>query len=586
MEQITDTLKKIDSRITDLCGFTHPRFLPNPALSGEAIPYLMQAMETSFRQTAHFPRPSWSDSLLPYLIDWHQVLFDKGIAGIRQIMDNGGFDQLYPERESRSLQEFGAQLGRDTLFLSRTRAIAAALTAMADAGRYVLRVRPDWFVFDQHRVWCQWQAMEKMSVSATDTLIEDFEPGWMHPDLRTRQIPATFNRMAAVTGTFVCLLLHTLTQFPPPRDMGARMVQIDRFRVYNPALSPLLRPFFSGMLMSDGTGSGMTPLNAWDRFRDILESTVSRGQRAFEPWIPEWKGDSIYGRNKHLNENEDQVISLSGDAEKQALIGIADGVSTADVGSGWAAAATIKLTFDRHSREWKNRLAALPDPAKNPDDWKMQADDMLRTIFKTVHEAVILEIESRLSSGITGSAKGSTMSSTLILALIQGNLARIAHWGDSRAYLVTATGMVRLTEDHNRLMEIMTSKKNPFQMPSGGTAGLIRVVGSGSIAKGSGFQPVPFDRQKVSITEITLLPDEMLLLCSDGLPGSLSCGNEHEKEARMHALIARHRDGSLRDLVWHLIRLADEDQSNDNISTVILRPRMPEPPLQKGNIHV
>lgn len=566
-------LDSIAQRTGALLGFTHEQFLPEPVLTDTGLTELIQSLETRFRESTVFGIPDWAKPLKPFLIDWHQLLFEKGLPEILQIMDSGRFDQAYHFKDSRVLQEFGAQLGQDVLFFERLERIARALTAMADTGQFILRVRPEWFVFDGARFWCQWQAMVQQSIPPTETLLTDFELDWMHPALRSREIPNKFNCMTATTYTFVCLLLHTLTQMPPPGDMSAFHTQIDRFRAYNPALSPLYRPFFNTMLIPGPQAPVVTPVDAFEQFQAVLKDVIRREQTPYIPLQLSWKGESLYGKSKRLNENEDQIVSIPGLADSLALIGVADGVSTSDIGSGWVAAAIIKLTMDRNAAAWRERLNTLPDPGLHRDEWKKQADDLLRMVFKAVHQAVADEIAERCI-GKPVPPKGAVMSSTLVLALVQGNMVRIAHWGDSRAYLVTPAALIRLTEDHNRVLELMAQRETPFQLSPSGGSELIRVVGRGTISQdGKGFESVPFDKQSLTVTGITLLPDDLLLLCSDGLPGSLSPGIEAEKEAKLHTVIMARKEVGLRDLAWHLARFADEDMGNDNISLVILSPQ-------------
>jgi serine/threonine protein phosphatase PrpC len=593
MATLQAQLDSIVQRAKTLQGFSHSQFLPKPVLTDTDVAELIQSIETRFRESAAFGIPDWAKPLEPFLIDWHQIMLDKGVSEIQQVMDTGRFDQLYHFADSRVLQEFGAQLCQNVLFIERLERIARTLTTMAEAGRFTMRVRPEWFVFDGNRFWCQWQTMAQQSIPPTETMLADFDLGWMHPSLRSREIPKNFDCMAATTYTFVSLLLHTLTQMPPPADMSAFHTQIDRFRVYNPAMSQMYRPFFNSMLMPGLQAPVVTPTEAFKQFHAVLKDVLRREQAPYIPMQLSWKGDSLYGKNKRLNENEDQIVSIPGLADTHALIGVADGVSTAEIGSGWVAAAVIKLTIDRNAAEWRERLNTLPDPGLYMEEWEKQADDLLRTIFKAVHQAVADEISTRCTSRgmrIEGREKGTrlmsfaaslqappsgvAMSSTLVLALIQGNRGRIAHWGDSRAYLVTPTALIRLTEDHNRVLELMVKKETPFQLSPSGGSELVRVVGRGTVLRdGKGFESIPFEKQPLTVTGITLLQDDLLLLCSDGLPGSMSPGIEAEKEAKLHAVIMAKKDAGLRDLAWHLVHFADEDMGNDNISLVILSPQ-------------
>jgi protein phosphatase len=103
------------------------------------------------------------------------------------------------------------------------------------------------------------------------------------------------------------------------------------------------------------------------------------------------------------------------------------------------------------------------------------------------------------------------MSSTVVLALIKGSTATIAHIGDSRAYLVRNGSMRPITRDHSVVQRLidqgMVDASHAGEHPSASV--LTQALGQSTDVH-------------LDIVDIDLLPGDALLLCSDGLWGYAS----------------------------------------------------------------
>jgi protein phosphatase len=103
------------------------------------------------------------------------------------------------------------------------------------------------------------------------------------------------------------------------------------------------------------------------------------------------------------------------------------------------------------------------------------------------------------------------MSSTVVLALIKGSTATIAHIGDSRAYLVRNGSMRQITRDHSVVQRLidqgMVDASHAGEHPSASV--LTQALGQSTDVH-------------LEVVDIPLLPGDALLLCSDGLWGYAS----------------------------------------------------------------
>lgn len=142
------------------------------------------------------------------------------------------------------------------------------------------------------------------------------------------------------------------------------------------------------------------------------------------------------------------------------------------------------------------------------------------------------------------------MGTTLTLVSLEpGGTARLAHVGDSRAYLYREGDLSQITEDHTVASELAIMGQisrhevdtHPQRHMLTRTLGLTRFV-------------------DVDETELSLEPGDRLLLCSDGLTEMVSDDQ-----------IAETIDtGTADEAAWGLIELANDAGGVDNISVVIV----------------
>ena len=148
------------------------------------------------------------------------------------------------------------------------------------------------------------------------------------------------------------------------------------------------------------------------------------------------------------------------------------------------------------------------------------------------------------------------MGTTLTLAQLdpEGS-ATIGHVGDSRAYLLRAGRLIRLTVDHTYVQEEIEAGRLTEEQARGHPrrAQLTRALGFG--------QEVPVD-----VGSTSLAVGDRLLLCSDGLTAMLT-------DEEITAILA---EGPPSDVVWGLIEAANRAGGHDNVSVVVAVVTEPE----------
>ena len=139
------------------------------------------------------------------------------------------------------------------------------------------------------------------------------------------------------------------------------------------------------------------------------------------------------------------------------------------------------------------------------------------------------------------------MGTTVVCALLTGNQLVVAHVGDSRLYLRNGNGLTQLTSDDSWAATVLGSK-------GGGSQAATRHV----LTNVLGARPDTL----VHLLERELSGDETLLLCSDGLHGSVP----HET---LQQIMASNEE--LPAVAQTLVSKALEHGSRDNITALVVR---------------
>ncbi len=160
--------------------------------------------------------------------------------------------------------------------------------------------------------------------------------------------------------------------------------------------------------------------------------------------------------------------------------------------------------------------------------------------------------DARIKSESRADPKKLGMGTTAVSLLLLGGCAYFTHAGDSRLYLLRGGKLYRLTEDHTyvaRLLERgMITEEAAETHPRRHV--LLRALG-GQTATAECGEP----------GKVTLLPEDVLLLSSDGLHGFV-------KETKIKSILMQKMPPEL--TAGYLIAAANEAGGEDNISAVVI----------------
>lgn len=162
-----------------------------------------------------------------------------------------------------------------------------------------------------------------------------------------------------------------------------------------------------------------------------------------------------------------------------------------------------------------------------------------------------LEAASReVRAAGTGQQQG--MGATMVVAVVRSSVAYICHAGDARAYLVRATQLHRLTEDHTLIARMIAAGTV--------TECAARTHPQSHLITKMVGQDEPL---RPTFAAITMAAGDQLLLCSDGLWSPL------DDEAILTTLQHSAPDPAL--AVAALVSAAQEAGGADDISAVVVR---------------
>lgn len=234
----------------------------------------------------------------------------------------------------------------------------------------------------------------------------------------------------------------------------------------------------------------------------------------------------ITDKGKVRNTNEDMWFA----DENLGLLLVSDGMG-GETGGSLAAEIVVKTIPEIIEQEGAN-LSNLNDPFA-VDVVSKQIVALNRNVFQA----------AKSKPGLTG------MGATLVMAIVRGDRAIVAHMGDSRAYLFRDNFLLALTKDHSVVRLLMESGEiTPEEVASHPARGKItRFIGM--------EDDVPPD-----ITMLHLENGDRLLLCTDGLTNMLEEKQiaEQLKKAVSPKAVCR-----------HLVDEANSAGGKDNISIVL-----------------
>ncbi|MDQ7075395.1 MAG: Stp1/IreP family PP2C-type Ser/Thr phosphatase [Gammaproteobacteria bacterium] len=146
----------------------------------------------------------------------------------------------------------------------------------------------------------------------------------------------------------------------------------------------------------------------------------------------------------------------------------------------------------------------------------------------------------------------SGMGTTLVMALFYDNRISIAHVGDSRLYRFRENSLEQITVDHTLLQELV---ERGFYTPEEAKASLNKNL----VTRALGIEPFV----KVDLREDIVLPEDIYLLCSDGL-------NDMLEDSAISLTLQKFSD-NLEEVAKQLIDQANANGGKDNVSVILIK---------------
>jgi protein phosphatase len=273
---------------------------------------------------------------------------------------------------------------------------------------------------------------------------------------------------------------------------------------------------------------------------------------------------SRVGRTKDaLNRaNEDQIMMQPFADPPRALVAVADGISSCDVGSG-ALASMIAMMVVENAVGGDMRAEQFPTAL---------CDVCRRGAQALIDWAIAKGYRDQLAQG------ADLMGTTLTAGWLEDRHLCLANLGDSRGYLIDGPLLEQLTVDGDLGTHLLRHGTPPEQLRELGLLSkALRECVGGCTVDGDGHVIVQDDACIPTITHWPLLPGDIIVLCTDGL---VEQGAFLEPET-LGELVRAHRDVPAQELAERLADAADALQRlptflepegfGDNISCVVIK---------------
>jgi serine/threonine protein phosphatase PrpC len=231
--------------------------------------------------------------------------------------------------------------------------------------------------------------------------------------------------------------------------------------------------------------------------------------------------------------NEDAIGSIG----EIGLLVLADGMggyNAGEVASGIAVQIVTDLAADGATREARDNI--------DPHSGLMRQSIVLRDAIYRSNKIIYQTAQSQ--SNCEG------MGTTIVACMFYDNKISVAHVGDSRAYRLRAGQLDQVTLDHSLLQELVDRGFYSEEEAQ-------RSTNKNYVTRALGVEPTV----EVEVHEHEVLPDDIYMLCSDGL-----CDMVEDDD--IHLTISTFND-SLDVVGQQLVDLANDHGGRDNISVML-----------------
>ncbi len=235
-----------------------------------------------------------------------------------------------------------------------------------------------------------------------------------------------------------------------------------------------------------------------------------------------------------VREHNEDAIGSNADIGLMVLADGMGGYNAGEVASGIAVQTITELASEGADRESRNET--------DPSTGLMRQSIVLRDAVARANKIIFQTAQSQTH------CEG--MGTTLVCAMFYDNKVSLAHVGDSRAYRLRGNNFEQLTLDHSLLQELVDRGFYSEEEAQ-------RSTNRNYVTRALGVEPTV----EVEVREFDVLPEDVFLLCSDGLPDMVEDEDIHLTISTFNA--------SLDVVGQQLVNLANEHGGRDNVSVML-----------------
>jgi serine/threonine protein phosphatase PrpC len=228
-----------------------------------------------------------------------------------------------------------------------------------------------------------------------------------------------------------------------------------------------------------------------------------------------------------------------------ALVVLADGMggyNAGEVASGIAVKTVLQLVTEACAREDRG----TSDPATGLMRQTIILRDAIARANKVIHQTAQSQPQCE------------GMGTTIVAGLFWDNRLSIAHVGDSRLYRFRRNRFEQLTMDHSLLQELVDRGFYSQEEAA-------RSTNRNYVTRALGVEPTV----QVELQEVEVQPEDLYLLCSDGLPDMV-------EDEDIHLTISTF-SANLQTAGQQLVQLSNDHGGRDNVSVILTQVVEPFP---------
>ena len=243
-----------------------------------------------------------------------------------------------------------------------------------------------------------------------------------------------------------------------------------------------------------------------------------------------------------VRDHNEDAIGTNADAGLMVLADGMGGYNAGEVASGIAVKTVLELVAQAVMREDRS--------APEPETGMMRQTIVLRDAVARANKVIHQTAKSQ--------PQCEGMGTTIVACLFFDDRISIAHVGDARLYRWRKNQLEQITLDHSLLQELVD---RGFYSPEEAQ----RSTNRNYVTRALGVEPAV----QVEIQELEVQPDDVYLLCSDGLPDMVDDDDIHLTISTFSA--------NLETVGQQLIQLSNDHGGKDNISVILAHVREPFP---------